>query len=259
MAFCLISSTIYLINDCLDVDADRAHPIKSKRPIAAGLVSVAEALATAALLAVLSLSTASAVSIQLAGVILVYGLIQLGYCLQFKRIPLLDLLSIASGFLLRASAGGVAADIPLSPWFLLTVGLLALFLAIEKRKAELRSAQNRGVVRACCRRLGHSQWRRAHCAPSFGRRALRRSRFWRILGGPVGRGGVARTLDGLASSGRLQRASHPDPFGEPPVYIGIQNRFALGHERRNAAPPHQARFRVGHHFHADRRLPLPRG
>ena len=74
-------------------------------------------------------------SIQLAGVILVYGLIQLGYCLQFKRIPLLDLLSIASGFLLRASAGGVAADIPLSPWFLLTVGLLALFLAIEKRKS----------------------------------------------------------------------------------------------------------------------------
>ena len=146
VAFCLISSTIYLINDCLDVDADRSHPIKSKRPIAAGLVSVAEALATAALLAVLSLSTASAVSIQLAGVILVYGLIQLGYCLQFKRIPLLDLLSIASGFLLRASAGGVAADIPLSPWFLLTVGLLALFLAIEKRKAELRSAQNRGVV-----------------------------------------------------------------------------------------------------------------
>jgi len=146
VAFCLISSTIYLLNDCLDVDADRAHPIKSKRPIAAGLVSVAGALATAALLAVLSLSTANAVSIQLAGVVLVYGLIQVGYCLQFKRIPLLELFCIASGFLLRASAGGVAADIPLSPWFLLTVGLLALFLGIEKRKAELRLAQNPGVV-----------------------------------------------------------------------------------------------------------------
>jgi len=145
-AFCLISSAIYLLNDCLDVAADRAHPTKCKRPIAAGLVSVPAALATAAVLAVVSLSLAAAVSVPLAGVVLVYGLIQVGYCLQFKRMPLLDLFCIASGFLLRAIAGGVAADLPLSPWFLLTVGLLALFLAIEKRKAELRVIQDRGVI-----------------------------------------------------------------------------------------------------------------
>ena len=145
-AFCLISSAIYLFNDCLDVAADRAHPTKCKRPIAAGLVSVPAALATAAVLAVVSLSLAAAVSVPLAGVVLVYGLIQVGYCLQFKRMPLLDLFCIASGFLLRAIAGGVAADLPLSPWFLLTVGLLALFLAIEKRKAELRVIQDRGVI-----------------------------------------------------------------------------------------------------------------
>lgn len=146
VAFCLISSAIYLLNDCLDVAADRAHPSKRNRPIAAGLVSVPAALTTAAALAVVSLSFAAWVAPALAGVVLLYGLIQVGYCLQFKRMPLLDLFCVASGFLLRAIAGAVAAMLPPSPWFLLTVGLLALFLAIEKRKAELRVAQDRGVI-----------------------------------------------------------------------------------------------------------------
>jgi decaprenyl-phosphate phosphoribosyltransferase len=146
VAFCLISSAIYLLNDCLDVTADRAHPSKRNRPIAAGLVSQPTALSTAAALAVVSLSFAAWVAPALAGVVLLYGLIQVGYCLQFKRMPLLDLFCITSGFLLRAIAGAVAAMLPPSPWFLLTVGLLALFLAIEKRKAELRVAQDRGVI-----------------------------------------------------------------------------------------------------------------
>jgi 4-hydroxybenzoate polyprenyltransferase len=146
VAFCLISSAIYLLNDCLDVAVDRAHPSKRHRPIAAGLVSVPAALTTAAVLAVVSLSLAAWVAPALAGVVLLYGLIQVGYCLQLKRVPLLDLFCIASGFLLRAIAGAVAALMPPSPWFLLTVGLLALFLAIEKRKAELRVAHDRGVI-----------------------------------------------------------------------------------------------------------------
>jgi 4-hydroxybenzoate polyprenyltransferase len=108
VAFCLISSAIYLLNDCLDVVADRAHPSKRYRPIAAGLVRVPVALTTAALLAVISLSLA--------------------------------------GWVAPALAGAVAAVLPPSPWFLLTVGLLALFLAIEKRKAELRVAQDLGVM-----------------------------------------------------------------------------------------------------------------
>lgn len=145
-AFCLISSAIYLLNDCLDVAADRAHPSKRNRPVAAGLVSGSLALQMAALLAGLSLSLAAWVTPGLAGVVLLYGLIQVGYCLQLKRMPLLDLFCIASGFLLRAIAGAVAARLTPSPWFLLTVGLLALFLAIEKRKAELRVAQSRGVM-----------------------------------------------------------------------------------------------------------------
>jgi decaprenyl-phosphate phosphoribosyltransferase len=140
VAFCLISSAIYLVNDCLDVEADRAHPSKRHRPIAAGQVTVPAALCTAAVLAVLSLFLASSITPALAGVVLLYGLIQVGYCVQFKRMPLLDLFCIASGFLLRAIAGVVAGGFGFSPWFLLTVGLLALFLAIEKRKAELRMA-----------------------------------------------------------------------------------------------------------------------
>ena len=146
VAFCLISSAIYLLNDCLDMTVDRAHPTKRNRPIAAGLVSVRAALTTASTAAVVSLSLATWVAPILAGVVLLYALIQVGYCLQFKRMPLLDLFCIASGFMLRAIAGGTASDLRLSPWFLLTVGLLALFLAIEKRKAELRMAQERGVV-----------------------------------------------------------------------------------------------------------------
>ncbi|MFM7087026.1 MAG: decaprenyl-phosphate phosphoribosyltransferase [Cyanobium sp.] len=146
VAFCLISSAIYLLNDWLDVAADRAHPSKRHRPIAAGLVSVPAALTSAAVLAAVSLSLAAWITPALAGVVLLYGLIQVAYCLQLKRMPLLDLFCIASGFLLRAIAGAVAAMLPPSPWFLLTVGLLALFLAVEKRKAELRVAQDLGVM-----------------------------------------------------------------------------------------------------------------
>lgn len=146
IAFCLISSAIYLLNDCLDVEADRAHPSKRYRPVAAGLLPVPTVLAVALLLALLSLTVARFMSAALTGVILFYGLIQVGYCFRLKRIPLLDLFCIASGFLLRAIAGVIAGGLGFSPWFLLTVGLLALFLAIEKRKAELRGVQDRGVI-----------------------------------------------------------------------------------------------------------------
>lgn len=122
VAFWLISSAIYLLNDCLDVAADRAHPSKRRRPIAAGLVSVPVALTTAAVLAAASLSLAAWITPALAVVVLLYGLIQVGYCFQIKRIPLLDLFCIASGFLLRAIAGVVAGGFGYSPWFLLTVG-----------------------------------------------------------------------------------------------------------------------------------------
>ena len=146
VAFCLISSAIYLLNDSLDVEVDRQHPRKRYRSIAAGQVSVPLALTTSALLALVSLIFAAALSDALAGLILAYGLIQVGYCLRLKHEPLLDLFCISAGFILRAMAGGVAAELALSPWFLLTVGLLALFLAVEKRKAELQNILGGGVI-----------------------------------------------------------------------------------------------------------------
>jgi len=139
-----MSSATYLLNDSFDVEADRQHPRKRYRPIAAGVLSVPMALTASALLVVIGLTVAAAVSKPLVALILAYGLIQVGYCLHFKKEPLLDLFCIASGFLLRAMAGGVAAGLVLSPWFLLTVGLLALFLAVEKRKAELQIAPGFG-------------------------------------------------------------------------------------------------------------------
>jgi decaprenyl-phosphate phosphoribosyltransferase len=146
VAFCLVSSAVYLLNDTLDLAADRAHPSKRNRPIAAGLVSVPVALIAALALSILSFLLAALCAPALFGLLLLYVLIQVAYCLRLKKEPLLDLLCIASGFLLRATSGGVAASLPLSPWFVLTVGLLALFLAIEKRKAELRLAQDYGVI-----------------------------------------------------------------------------------------------------------------
>ena len=146
VAFCLISSAIYLLNDSLDIKADRQHPSKRYRPIAAGLVPVPLALTVSVLLAIISLSLAASISGPLAGAILAYGLIQVAYCLRLKRVPLLDLFCIAAGFLLRATAGVAAGGLGFSQWFILTVGLLALFLAVEKRKAELQTAQLRGVM-----------------------------------------------------------------------------------------------------------------
>lgn len=146
VCFCLLSSAVYLLNDSLDVEADRMHPRKRYRPIAAGLVSVPQALLTSLGFVILSLLLGLTVALPLTAVFLLYLVIQLAYCFRLKREPLLDLFCIASGFLLRAVGGGVAAQLTLSPWFLLTVGLLALFLAVEKRKAELNLAEETGVL-----------------------------------------------------------------------------------------------------------------
>lgn len=146
VAFCLTSSSVYLFNDLMDRESDRLHPIKRLRPIASGRLSPAAAITVSSLLCISSLLLGWLVSQGLAWVLVGYLFIQLFYCIGLKREPLLDLFCIASGFLLRAIAGLVATGLDASPWFLLTIGLLALFLAVEKRKAELRLSLHRGVV-----------------------------------------------------------------------------------------------------------------
>jgi len=145
-AFCMVSSSVYMLNDVIDIDDDRKHPSKRFRAIASGRLPIRLAQLAFALLLIGSLLLGLAIHPGLATVLLIYALIQLAYCLRLKREPLLDLMCIASGFLLRAMAGVLGAGIGFSPWFLLTVGLLALFLAVEKRKAELRRVEESGVV-----------------------------------------------------------------------------------------------------------------
>ena len=139
VSFCLISSAVYLINDCLDYETDRNHPRKQYRPIAAGLISKSEAVKAAIIFASLSFYFGTIINPSLLLILISYSVIQIAYCLKLKQEPLIDLFCISSGFLLRAIAGGVCSGLKISPWFLLTIGLLALFLALEKRKAELRN------------------------------------------------------------------------------------------------------------------------
>jgi 4-hydroxybenzoate polyprenyltransferase len=138
---CCASSSFYLINDIADVESDRLHPIKCKRPIAAGLVSIPVAIGMAVVLLGGALIFGWLRSHYLGITILSYALLQVIYNLRLKRTVILDIVAIATGFVLRAYAGAAATNIVLSPWFLLCTAMLALFLGIEKRKAELRLYQ----------------------------------------------------------------------------------------------------------------------
>jgi len=142
--FCAISSSFYLFNDLMDVESDRQHPIKCKRPIAAGLVSVPAAFIMAAMLLVGALVSGWQHSWPLGTALFCYALLQIAYNLKLKQTVIMDVLAIAGGFVIRAYAGGAATGITLSPWFQLCTAMLALFLAIEKRKAELRLAELKG-------------------------------------------------------------------------------------------------------------------
>jgi decaprenyl-phosphate phosphoribosyltransferase len=143
--FSLASSAIYLVNDARDVEADRAHPTKRYRPIAAGVLPVGLAYGIAAALGAVSLAIAWWLTPQLALVMAVYLTIQLAYCFGLKHQPVLDICIVSSGFLLRAIAGGVAAGIPLSQWFLLVMAFGSLFMAAGKRYAELQLAERTGA------------------------------------------------------------------------------------------------------------------
>ena len=145
VAFCLAASGIYLVNDALDVEADRAHPRKRYRPIAAGVVPVGLAYALAGVLLVAALALSLVASWQLLVVIAVYEAVQLAYCFGLKHQPVLDICIVASGFLLRAMAGGLAAGLPLSQWFLLVAAFGSLFMVSGKRYAEMRVAERTGA------------------------------------------------------------------------------------------------------------------
>lgn len=145
VAFSLAASSIYLVNDARDVEADRQHPTKRFRPIAAGVVSPALAYALAIVLAVTTLAVSAAIAPSLALVIGVYLAIQLGYCFGLKHQAVLDICIVSSAYLMRAIAGGAATGIPLSQWFLLVMAFASLFMVAGKRYAELQLAERTGA------------------------------------------------------------------------------------------------------------------
>ncbi|MGV0408865.1 decaprenyl-phosphate phosphoribosyltransferase [Corynebacterium resistens] len=147
VAFCLAASSIYLINDARDVEADRAHPTKRFRPIAAGVlpVNLAYIMAVVLILAAIGGSFLATSGSNLAIVVAVYIALQLGYCFGWKHQPVIDIALVSSGFMLRAMAGGVAASIVLSQWFLLVAAFGSLFMAAGKRYAELKLSLRSGA------------------------------------------------------------------------------------------------------------------
>ncbi|MDT5124606.1 MAG: decaprenyl-phosphate phosphoribosyltransferase [Mycobacterium sp.] len=145
VAFSLAASSIYLVNDARDVAADREHPTKRFRPIAAGVVPESLAYALAVVLAVASLVISWFTAPNLALVIAIYIAIQLAYCFGLKHQPVLDICIVSSAYLIRAIAGGAAADIPLSQWFLLVMAFGSLFMVAGKRYAELQLAERTGA------------------------------------------------------------------------------------------------------------------
>ncbi len=137
-AFCLMSSTIYVINDFRDREEDRRHPVKKNRPLASGAVSPGEALWIGLTLfgASLVLSLAS-LPLTCLYLLLAYLLLNIAYSQKLKHIPIVDIVCIALGFVLRIFVGGTAARIPISPWIVIMTFLLALFLALAKRRDDL--------------------------------------------------------------------------------------------------------------------------
>ena len=140
--FCLLSSALYIFNDWLDADEDRAHPEKRNRPISSGELSAAAALSFAAVLAAVAFLSASWVGAGLAAVSGLYFVLILAYCLSLKRFIVLDCIVIAAGFVLRVVGGAVAVTVVPTHWLIACAFLLALFLAFSKRRQELLKLSN---------------------------------------------------------------------------------------------------------------------
>ncbi|HET7759071.1 MAG TPA: UbiA prenyltransferase family protein [Gaiellaceae bacterium] len=137
VAYCAISSASYLANDVRDRHDDRLHPVKRSRPIARGELSPRSALTIAAALAVAAPLLVAPLGVPSVLLVLAFAALQAGYTLRLKHVVLLDVLTISALFVIRAAAGAEAVDVRISPWLLLCTALLALFLALAKRRGEL--------------------------------------------------------------------------------------------------------------------------
>ena len=151
-AFCLAASGVYYLNDVVDVESDRRHPVKSSRPIAAGVVPVRLGVVVGVLLFAAGAVLAALVGLSLLVVLLVYVAITTSYSFRFKHVPVVDMVLVAAGFLIRAIAGSAAAGVELSPLFLLVAAFGSLFMVAGKRHGEFLSmGEERASTRASLR------------------------------------------------------------------------------------------------------------
>ncbi len=137
LMFCLVSGADYLFNDVRDRESDRIHPVKSRRPVAAGLLSPGAAARWALVLSLVGLGGSFALDLRAGGVVAGYIVLMLAYSYHLKHVVLLDIGTVAAGFVLRAMTGALVIDVPISPWLYVVTALGALFLVINKRRAEL--------------------------------------------------------------------------------------------------------------------------
>jgi 4-hydroxybenzoate polyprenyltransferase len=145
LLFCLLSGAVYLVNDLADREQDRRHPVKQLRPIARGALGVGTARLLAAVFGLLSLAGSFWLNTFFGLAALAYVVLMLAYTFALKRLVIIDVFAIAAGFVLRAVAGAEAVEVPISDWLLICVILLALFLALAKRRQERVKLENDGA------------------------------------------------------------------------------------------------------------------
>lgn len=141
LAFCGVSSLVYIINDITDIEADRVHKLKRFRPIASGEISIRKAQIFFLIILIITAFITSRLNIYFAGTVFAYFIINLFYSIKIKNIVLLDVFFISMGFMLRVIGGAAAIWVPLSSWMILTTIFISLFLAVSKRRAELSQAE----------------------------------------------------------------------------------------------------------------------
>lgn len=144
LAFCSVSSGVYLLNDLMDRGADRLHPTKRNRPIASGKVTAPTAVTLMGVLGLGGLAVMYLVHPVLGGIGLAYAVINIAYSLGAKKAVLIDVIMVASGYVLRAGAGAVAVGVDPSPWLFVVTGAAALFIVLGRRYAEVRLAAQEG-------------------------------------------------------------------------------------------------------------------
>lgn len=145
VAFCILSSSLYILNDLQDFEEDRHHPLKSRRPIASGRLKRSTAIAAFVILSLFGFLISFILNFYFFVAALIYYLIQVAYSIRLKHVVILDVFIIAAGFLIRVVAGGLVIEVEISRWLLICTALLALFLSMSKRRHELCLLEEKAI------------------------------------------------------------------------------------------------------------------